>query len=130
MVELVWLIPTLPLGGFLFLLLAGSRLGEPKAGWLATAASACSFVVTFVVFLGLLTRTGDDRSFEQVLFDWLPVGSLNVEAGFLVDALSMTMALFVTGVGTLIHLYSVGYMHGDQSSRSSFCISTCFYSQC
>ena len=120
MVELVWLIPTLPLVGFLFLLLAGSRLGEPKAGWLATAASACSFVVAFVVFLGLLTRTGDNRSFEQVLFDWLPVGSLNVEAGFLVDPLSMTMALFVTGVGTLIHLYSVGYMHGDPKFSKFF----------
>lgn len=120
MVELVWLIPTLPLVGFLFLLLAGSRLGEPKAGWLATAASACSFVVAFVVFLGLLTRTGDNRSFEQVLFDWLPVGSLKVEAGFLVDPLSMTMALFVTGVGTLIHLYSVGYMHGDPKFSKFF----------
>ena len=120
MVELVWLIPTLPLVGFLFLLLAGNRLGEPKAGWLATAASACSFVVAFVVFLGLLTRTGDNRSFEQVLFDWLPVGSLNVEAGFLVDPLSMTMALFVTGVGTLIHLYSVGYMHGDPKFSKFF----------
>ena len=94
MVELVWLIPTFPLVGFLFLLMAGSRLGEPKAGWIATAASTCSFIVTFVVFLGLLAKSGDDRSFEQVLFDWLPAGSLNVEAGFLVDPLSMTMALF------------------------------------
>ena len=120
MVELVWLIPTFPLVGFLFLLMAGSRLGEPKAGWIATAASTCSFIVTFVVFLGLLAKSGDDRSFEQVLFDWLPAGSLNVEAGFLVDPLSMTMALFVTGVGTLIHLYSVGYMHGDPKFSKFF----------
>ena len=70
MVELVWLIPTLPLVGFLFLLLAGSRLGEPKAGWLATAASACSFVVTFVVFLLLRFVHFPERSSAASAYDW------------------------------------------------------------
>ncbi len=114
MLELVWLIPALPLLGFVALLIGGRRLGEPRAGWLATAASAGSFGATLVVFAGLLGLDAHgDRAFTQVLFEWLPVGSLEVEAGFLVDSLSITMGLFVTGVGTLIHLYSIGYMHGD-----------------
>lgn len=122
MLELVFLIPALPLLGFLILLLGGRKLGEPGAGWLATAMSAGSFGATVVVLIGLLgedSRSGG-RSFEQVLFDWLPAGSLQVEAGFLVDPLSVTMALFVTGVGTLIHLYSVGYMHGDAKFSKFF----------
>lgn len=122
MLDLVWLIPALPLFGFLVLVTVGRRMGEPNAGWLATAMSAGSFLVTVVVFVGLLaedSHTGG-RSFTQVLFQWLPAGSLKVEAGFLVDPLSITMGLFVTGVGTLIHLYSVGYMHGDPKFSKFF----------
>ena len=117
MVELVWLIPALPLAGFILLLLAGNRLGEPRAGWIATAAAGASFLATLTVFIGLLSRDSEngERSYELVLFEWLPAGSLQVEAGFLLDPLSVTMALFVTGVGALIHLYSIGYMHGDLS---------------
>jgi len=120
--ELAWLIPAFPLVGFLILLAVGPRLGEPTAGWLATAMSAGSFAATAVVFVGLVGEDSHSggRSFEQVLFDWLPTGSLVVEAGFLVDPLSITMGLFVTGVGTLIHLYSVGYMHGDPKFSKFF----------
>lgn len=122
MVELVWLIPALPLIGFVVLLLAGKLLGEPRAGWIATTAAGASFLVTLVVFVGLLGRDSHsgERSYELILFDWLPSGSLQVEAGFLVDPLSVTMALFVTGVGALIHLYSVGYMHGDPKYSKFF----------
>jgi len=112
-VEAVWLIPALPLAGFLVLLVAGRRLGEPLAGWVATAACAGSFAATVVVYLGLLGEPEEERSFVQTLFEWLPSGGLSVDLGFLADPLSITMALFVTGVGTLIHLYSIGYMHGD-----------------
>jgi len=111
--ALVWLIPALPLAGFLVLLLAGRRFGEPAAGWLATATCAGSFVATVIVYLGLLGEPEDERHFVQILFEWLPVGGLTVDLGFLADPLSITMALFITGVGTLIHLYSIGYMHGD-----------------
>ena len=122
MVELVWLIPALPLIGFVLLLLAGNLLGEPRAGWIATIAAGASFLVTLTVFVGLLGRDSHDgeRSYELVLFEWLPAGSLQVEAGFLVDPLSVTMALFVTGVGALIHLYSIGYMHGDPKYSKFF----------
>ena len=122
MVELVWLIPALPLIGFLILLLVGSRIGEPRAGWVATTAAAGSFVAAVVVLAGLLGKDAHsgDRSYELVLFQWLPSGSLKVEAGLLVDPLSITMALFVTGVGALIHLYSIGYMHGDPKYSKFF----------
>ena len=122
MVELVWLIPALPLIGFVLLLLAGNLLGEPRAGWIATIAAGASFLVTLTVFVGLLGRDSHsgERSYELVLFEWLPAGSLQVEAGFLVDPLSVTMALFVTGVGALIHLYSIGYMHGDPKYSKFF----------
>ncbi len=128
MVELVWLIPALPLAGFAVLLLAGPRLGEPRAGWLATAASAGSFLFTLITFGGLLgldsTPGGaggrGGRWFTSTLFEWMPIGGLEVDAALLVDPLSMTMALFVTGVGTLIHLYSVGYMHGDPKYSKFF----------
>ena len=129
MVELVWLIPVLPLAGFAILLAAGPRLGEPRAGWLATAASAGSFLFTLITFGGLLGLESAEeggaggrggRSFVSTLFEWMPIGGLEVDAALLVDPLSMTMALFVTGVGTLIHLYSVGYMGGDPKYSKFF----------
>jgi len=112
MLDLVWLIPALPLAGFLLLLVAGRRLGEPGAGWVATLASGGSFVATCVVFAGLLAED-NDRSHVVTLFEWIPAGGLSVDLALLADPLSITMALLVTGIGTLIHLYSVGYMHGD-----------------
>ena len=113
MQDLVWLVPALPLAGFLVLLVAGRRLGEPGAGWLATLASAGSFFVTVALFVDMVGKDHHDRHHVLTLWEWLPAGSFQVDVSFLVDPLSLTMALFVTGIGTLIHLYSVGYMHGD-----------------
>jgi NADH-quinone oxidoreductase subunit L len=120
LLDLVWLIPALPLAGFVVLLLAGRKLGDPWAGWFATLMCGGAFAATVVVFIGLLDKPASERRFEQVLFDWLPSGGLKVDFGFLVDPLSITMALFVTGVGALIHLYSVGYMHGDRDYSKFF----------
>ena len=120
MLELVWLVPALPLAGFVLLIVAGRRLGEPLAGWVATLTCGGSFLATVVVFAGLLGEHGEERSFTQTLFTWLPAGGLQVDLGFLVDPLSITMALFVTGVGTLIHLYAIGYMHGDADFSKFF----------
>ncbi len=120
MVEAAWLIPAFPLAGFLFLMAFGRRLGEPIAGWIATSAIGGSFLSTVVVFLGLVAEDPDDRFFIQKIFTWVPAGSFQVDVGFLVDPLSVTMCLFITGVGTLIHLYSVGYMHGDENFSKFF----------
>ncbi len=113
MLDAVWLIPALPLAGFLILLFAGRRLGEPAAGWVATLMCAGSFVASVVVFAGLVGENEEGRQFTQTLFEWVPSGGLRVDIGFLADPLSITMALFVTGVSALIHLYAIGYMHGD-----------------
>jgi len=118
--DLIWLIPALPLAGFAFLVFFGKRLGEPAAGWLATAAVGGSFLATVGVFLSLRGEAEADRQYTQTLFEWLPVGGLQVDMGFLVDPLSISMALFVTGIATLIHLYSIGYMHGDPKFSKFF----------
>lgn len=120
MLEASFLIVVLPLVGFLVLTFGGRRIGDPLAGWIATSAVGLSFVVTLVVFAGLLGRAGDHRSFVQTWFAWLPVGGLQVKFALLVDPLSVTMALFVTGVSTVIHLYSIGYMRGDVQYRKFF----------
>ena len=120
LLDLVWLIPALPLAGFLALVVFGRRLGEPLAGWLATAMIGGSFLATVLVFVGLLDRPEEERAFTQTLFEWLPVGGLSVDVGFLADPLSITMCLFITGVGSLIHLYSIGYMHGDANFSKFF----------
>lgn len=113
MLNLVWLIPAFPLAGFLLNTLLGRKLGEPKAGVLATLMTSASFVVTVGVYFDLLSRTSEERHSVFTLFSWLPVGSLKVDMALLADPLSITMALFITGIGSLIHLYAIGYMHGD-----------------
>jgi len=120
MLEAAWLIPTFPLVGFVLLVAFGRRLGDPVAGWLATLASAGSFVSTLVVFAGLVGEQSESRFFIQHLFSWVAAGSFSVDAGLLVDPLAVTMCLFITGVGTLIHLYSIGYMHGDRNYSKFF----------
>lgn len=118
--ELVWLVPAFPLVGFLTLMVIGRRLGEPAAGWLATAAMGASFVASVVVFLGVLAREGAERVVQVELFDWVVAGDFSVDIGLLADPLSVTMILFITGVATLIHLYSIGYMHGDANFSKFF----------
>ena len=120
MLNLVWLIPALPLAGFLLILLFGRILGEPRAGILATVMTASSFLVVVGVYFDLLSRTAEERHHVVTLFSWLPVGSLQVDMALLADPLSITMALFVTGIGSLIHLYSIGYMHGDPKFSKFF----------
>ena len=120
MAELVWLVPALPLLGFVGILLFGRRLGEPGAGVVATLMTASSFVVSVLVYLDLLSRTAEERHETVILFSWIPVGGLHVDMGFLADPLSITMALFVTGIGSLIHLYAIGYMHGDPKFSKFF----------
>ena len=121
MVHLAYLLPLLPLCGGAVLAVFGRRLGEPLAGWLGTATVGGSFVVTCIEFAALLGRHGPGgRTVVQVLWPWFHVGGLRVDVGLQVDPLSMTMALFVTGISTLIHLYSIGYMHGDRDFTKFF----------
>ncbi len=111
MLDAAYLIPAFPILGFVVLACVGSKLREPLAGVIGTAASGGAFLAALVTFAGLMGEDSHHRSITKVVFDWIP--ALDVKIAFLVDPLSMTMVLFVTGVGTLIHLFSIGYMHGD-----------------
>jgi NADH-quinone oxidoreductase subunit L len=119
-VDYVWLIPLFPLVGVVTILLFGRRLGEPWAGFFATAMVFASFLASVAIYLDLLSMPADDRRFVVDLFSWVPVGELQVELAFLVDPLSILMCLFVTGIGGLIHLFAVGYMHGDPKFSKFF----------
>ena len=120
MLRVVFLVPLLPLAGFLVLVVAGRKLGNPLAGWVATFMVATSFVVTAIVFAGLFRLPVGARSYTQTWYMWISSGHLHVDMGLLVDPLSMTMAAFVTGVSALIHLYSIGYMEHDEDFPKFF----------
>jgi NADH:ubiquinone oxidoreductase subunit 5 (subunit L)/multisubunit Na+/H+ antiporter MnhA subunit len=105
--------PLLPLAGFVVLVAAGKRIGDPLAGWIATIAVAAAFVVACLVLAGTLNLPDAHREFVHNYFTWFHVGGLTVPIGVLVDPLSVTMCMFITGVSALIHLYSIGYMKGD-----------------
>ena len=108
----------MPLAGFLFVMLNGSRMSEKQVGALATGAVLVSFACSIVVFILLLHESA--REVTVHLFSWITVGTLHVPAALLVDPLSIAMCLFVTGISALIHLYSIGYMKGERDFRKFF----------
>src|SRR5580700_8532468 len=120
MLQVTYLIILLPLIGFAIQVVAGRRLGDPWAGIVATAFIGASFLVSIGVYLDLLTVNAPVRTYTQNLWTWIPVDRLQVHASLFVDPLSMTMVLFVTGVSSLIHLYSIGYMKGDRDYPKFF----------
>jgi NADH-quinone oxidoreductase subunit L len=79
-----------------------------------------SFLVTVSVYFDLLSRSSEERHEVITLFSWIPVGALHIDVALLADPLSITMALFITGIGSLIHLYAIGYMHGDPNFSKFF----------
>lgn len=120
MLDVIWLIPAFPLAGFLLILVFGRRLGDPRSGYLAAGMVFASFVVAVGAYFDLLSRDAHDRHHVESLFSWVPVESLQVEMAFLADPLSITMTLFVTGIAFLIHLFAIGYMHGDPKFSKFF----------
>ncbi|MCV7434999.1 NADH-quinone oxidoreductase subunit L [Mycolicibacterium bacteremicum] len=117
--TLSWLLIALPLAGSAVLLLGG----RATDGWghlLGCATALGSFALGVVLFADLLGRPAEDRAVTQTLFSWVPVGQLRVDFGLQVDALSICFVLLITGVGSLIHLYSVGYMRADAGRRRFF----------
>ncbi len=109
--EYLWLVIALPMLGFLTLLFFGKRIGEPGAGILATALVGLSFVIAFIGALDFFAGGEDVHGTVVEGFTWIP--GLGIEAQLLWDPLAAMMTLVVTGVGALIHLYAIGYMHGD-----------------
>jgi len=108
----VWLVPALPLAGAAINLFAGKRLGR-WAGILASGLMVVAFALALGVLADLLKLPGNERLVVRHLWDWISVGSFRVMADLRVDPLSVTMMLVVTGIGAVIHVYSIGYMDGD-----------------
>ncbi|MFJ8589123.1 NADH-quinone oxidoreductase subunit L [Streptomyces sp. NPDC093595] len=119
MENLIALLVAAPLLGAAVLLCGGRRLD--RAGhWLGTLLAAASFVIGAVLFLDMLGKGSGERALHQHLFSWVPVESFRADIAFQLDQLSMTFVLLITGVGTLIHLYSIGYMAHDERRRRFF----------
>ncbi len=116
--ALVYLI-ALPLFGSVVLLLAGRR-ADKWGHLLATALPAGSFVIGLTELLAMLDRAPQERGVTQKLFEWISVGNFKIDAGLLLDQLSICFVLLITGVGTLIHIYSISYMSHDPHRRRFF----------
>lgn len=116
--NLAVLVPALPLLGFLVTGLAYKRLKHNQAGIIASVMVGLSFLISVALFF-VLGNSGQNSA-TVTLFNWIAIGNMNIPFAFLIDHLSLTMMLIVTGVGTLIHIYSIGYMHGDDRVNSFF----------
>jgi NADH-quinone oxidoreductase subunit L len=116
--SLVYLIG-LPLFGAVFLLLMG-RKADKWGHLLATAMSAGSFVLGLLHFFAMTNRSTEERAITQTLFTWIEVGTFKVDAALLLDQLSICFVLLISGVGTLIHIYSISYMAHDENRRRFF----------
>ncbi|WP_293889240.1 MULTISPECIES: NADH-quinone oxidoreductase subunit L [unclassified Sphingobacterium] len=115
MSELVWLIPLLPLIGFIINGLGRNTFSKGMIGAVGSAVVLISFVCSCILFSEVYQarQAGQAGIIEQHVFDWIAVGNLKIGLSFLVDPLSAIMLLIVTGIGFLIHVYSIGYMHHD-----------------
>ncbi|MEU5714740.1 NADH-quinone oxidoreductase subunit L [Streptomyces sp. NPDC020403] len=119
MENLIALLVAAPLLGAAVLLCGGRRL-DRTGHWIGTLLAGASFVVGAVLFTDMLSRGAEDRTLHQKLFSWIPVEGFQADVAFQLDQLSMTFVLLITGVGTLIHIYSVGYMEHDERRRRFF----------
>jgi NADH-quinone oxidoreductase subunit L len=114
-----WLLVALPLAGAAISLIGGKRLD--KVGHIiGTLAALASFVVAVVLFFSLKAKHGVGRQQDDHLFSWVPVNGFKVDASLLLDQLSSVFTLLITGVGSLIHIYSIGYMEHDPGRRRFF----------
>lgn len=119
MLSVSWLLIALPLASFFVLMLAGRR-ADAWGHWVGVAVSGLSAVVGIVAFFEMLGRGAEDRAESVHLFQWFSGGEFNLDAGLLIDPLSLTFVLLITVVGTLIHVYSVAYMEHDPRRRMFF----------
>lgn len=112
---MVGYIVLLPFIGFLVNGLFGKKLNSEKlSGWLGSLSVGASFAIAVAIFFEMLGFPSEERSHIVTVFSWLTAGSFSVDVAYQVDQLSILMTLVVTGVGFLIHVYSIGYMHGDK----------------
>jgi len=116
--NLLWLIPVLPLLGFLINGIGNKNVPHAVSGWIAALTVLGSFGISLGLFFQLLA---DPNAVVQVdYFQWMNAGAFDLNFGFLVDRLSIVMLLVITGVGFLIHVYSIGYMHHEEDYARYF----------
>ena len=118
--SVLWLIIALPALGAAVILLLGNRRTSAWAHLLGTATVVGSFVVGVIAFVGLLGNDAESRQIGQPLWTWFSAGSFDAELGILLDPLSALFVLLITGVGSLIHVYSIGYMEHDERRARFF----------
>ncbi|MFA4867636.1 MAG: NADH-quinone oxidoreductase subunit L [Pedobacter sp.] len=118
MINLVWLVPLIPLLGFVINGLGRNSLSKNLIGFIGSSV----IFISFAISLGIFFELGADanKSHEIFLFDWISAGNLHIPLSFLVDPLSSLMLLIITGIGFLIHIYSIGYMHSDEGFGKFF----------
>ena len=117
--SLAWLLIAIPLAGAALLLVLG-RFSDSWGHWLATACCLASFTIGVLLFSLMLGADEGQRAVTVHLYDWISTGSWNLSFGMLIDQLSILFVLLITGVGSLIHIYSVGYMAHDERRRRFF----------
>ena len=117
MSNLVWLIPTFPLVGFLIIGLFGKNLSKSLVGIIGCGTIFLSLVLSLGIFFEI---KGHHEAITVKLFDWITAGNFNAPFAFLIDPLSVLFLLIITGVGFLIHVYSVGYMYDDPAFSRFF----------
>ncbi len=120
MLSHIWLVPFFPMVGFLINGLLGIRFRRSWIYVIAVSAIGLSFIASIVLFVELLKVAPEARHFEDVLFNWVVAGKFKTHVAFLIDPLSIVMALVVTGVSFMIHIYSGGYMEDDPGFRRFF----------
>ncbi len=113
MFHLLWLVPALPLIGFVILVFAGKKMPAALAGTIGTLSVGISALITILLGVQYFSAPPSGGAFVQSLWNWVSVGDLRIDIGFRFDSLTLTMMFVVTFVGFLIHLYSTEYMQGD-----------------
>ncbi len=113
MTDYLWLIPMIPLAGAAINGLAGRRFSKSVISLVACGASGFAFILSLISFLNLLKLAPEQRHLEQIYFLWIASGDFIAKAEFMLDPLSAVMILVVSGVGFVIHIYSIGYMHSE-----------------
>ncbi|MHB8203697.1 MAG: NADH-quinone oxidoreductase subunit L [Desulfomonilaceae bacterium] len=120
MLDLLWIVPAFPILGFLTLVLTGSRLSHKGQSLVGVGSVGASAALSLAIAISFITAPPTDYHYGETLWNWITIGNFSPTIGFHLDALSICMMLVVTVVGFLIHLYSVGYMAGDDGFRRFF----------
>jgi NADH-quinone oxidoreductase subunit L len=126
MIAGAWVCLMSPLAGAVAITLAGGRISRRTAGWISTLTTFLAFGGALVAFIGLWAADPSDREHISTAYTWLESGGFEVPLGILLDTLSSTMMLIVSGVGGLIVWYSMGYMAGDDEERRYFAYMSLF----